>query len=226
MWTQVAEFASVVKGDAKLAGGFNLVGLSQGGLVARAYIEEYSGSGGYPSVFNFVSLCGVQGGEYNCPLELQIIPFLCELVWQNPYGLLFNDTQYFAPADYIVTPLNQTQYLTQNPFLPVINNEIAARANPAYKAAMKGLNAIVLTAALNDTVVYPYQSEQFGGYAWGSNTQVFNFAQSPQYTQDLLGLADMYNSGKLVLNSFVGDHLQWPQSFWDEVVLPYLGTPM
>ncbi len=53
---QVDEFAKVVASDPKLAGGFNVVGLSQGGLIIRAYVQQYNN----PPVFNLVSICGVQ----------------------------------------------------------------------------------------------------------------------------------------------------------------------
>ena len=36
------EFAKTVQSDPKLAGGFNVVGLSQGGLVVRGYIQQYN----------------------------------------------------------------------------------------------------------------------------------------------------------------------------------------
>jgi palmitoyl-protein thioesterase len=53
---QVDAFAKVVQADAKLAGGFNVVGLSQGGLIVRAYVQQVNN----PPVYNLVSICGVQ----------------------------------------------------------------------------------------------------------------------------------------------------------------------
>lgn len=63
------QFAQVVQADPNLKNGFSAVGLSQGGLVVRGYIEKYNN----PPVHSFVSICGVQGGEYNCPLEIDIL---------------------------------------------------------------------------------------------------------------------------------------------------------
>ncbi len=56
MQEQVDQFAQAVWADPNLKNGFNAVGLSQGGLVVRAYIQQYNN----PPVFNFVSICGVQ----------------------------------------------------------------------------------------------------------------------------------------------------------------------
>lgn len=67
---QIDEFAATVRADPKLAGGFNVVGLSQGGLVVRGYVERYND----PPVKNLISICGIQGGEFSCPLELDLIP--------------------------------------------------------------------------------------------------------------------------------------------------------
>lgn len=88
---QIDEFAAAVLADPRLrVPAINVVGLSQGGLVIRGYAERYAGRAGYPAVKNLVSICGVQNGVFNCPLELQIIPFLCDIFEADPYNFLFN----------------------------------------------------------------------------------------------------------------------------------------
>ena len=89
---QIDELAAAIKADPKLSSApeINLVGLSQGGLIVRGYVERYAGRNGYPRVKNLVSICGVQNGVFNCPLELQIIPFLCDIFESDPYDFLFN----------------------------------------------------------------------------------------------------------------------------------------
>ncbi len=52
----MADFAAVVQSDPKLSKGFHAVGLSQGGLIVRAYVELYNN----PPVVNLLSLCGPQ----------------------------------------------------------------------------------------------------------------------------------------------------------------------
>lgn len=107
---QIEEFAAAIKADPKLANEpeVNLVGLSQGGLVVRGYAELYAGRPGYPKVKNLVSICGVQNGVFNCPLELQIIPFLCDVFETNPYDFLFNGSIPLSFSDYFVTYWNET----------------------------------------------------------------------------------------------------------------------
>ena len=89
---QIEELAAAIKNDPKLAAAaeINLVGLSQGGLVIRGYAQRFAGHAGYPKVKNLVSICGVQNGVFNCPAELQIIPFLCDIFETDPYNFLFN----------------------------------------------------------------------------------------------------------------------------------------
>lgn len=225
MQDQVDEFASTVKADQKLAAGFTAIGLSQGGLIIRAYVEQYAGRGGYPPVDQLISICGVQNGEYNCPLELQIIPFVCELFLADPYRLTaLNLTSPLAFSDYFVTSMNQSMYLEQNSFLPALNNELPSR-NANYTAAITSLKRIFLSEALNDTVVYPHQSESFGGYEWGSADTVYTFtdpAHSPQYDGNLLGLRDVYAAGRLAFSTFEGDHLRFSDAYWNGTILPLL----
>jgi len=60
---QVEAFKTEVQADPKLKGGFNAVGLSQGNLVIRAYIQLYND----PPVKTYLSMCGPHGGVGTCP---------------------------------------------------------------------------------------------------------------------------------------------------------------
>lgn len=218
--TQVDAFAAVVRGDPNLVNGFDAVGLSQGGVIVRGYIEQYNN----PPVFNFVSICGIQGGEYDCPLELQIIPFVCDIFKSDPYRFLFNGSIPLSFSDYWVQVANRSEYLSQNTFLPYVNNEVMSNNSAVYKQRFSSLTQLALIAALQDTVVYPWQAEQFGGYVWGSNNVVFNYTQSPQYTQDLIGFRTLWDSGRVTLSEFEGDHLRFNDTYWNDVVLPFFNN--
>ena len=60
---QVELVAAQVAADPLLANGFDLIGHSQGGLLARAYIERFN----KPPVRRFVSLAGPQQGVFGVP---------------------------------------------------------------------------------------------------------------------------------------------------------------
>jgi hypothetical protein len=99
---QIEELAAAIRADATLASApeINMVGLSQGGLVIRGYAQRFAGTAPhYPRVKSLVSICGVQNGVFNCPLELQVIPFLCDIFEADPYNFLFNGTVPLTFAD-------------------------------------------------------------------------------------------------------------------------------
>ncbi len=237
---QIEELAAAIKADPKLAAApeINLVGLSQGGLVIRGYAQRYAGTPGYPAVKNLVSICGVQNGVFNCPSELQIIPFLCDIFEADPYNFLFNGTIPLSFSDYFTTYWNQSMFLnapydnslgTETPILPALNNLLVK--NATYVAALAAIKTIVLSEALQDTVVYPYESEQFGGYAWTDAagkakpvTMQFNDTRNDQWASDYLGLRTRYETApdSLVLSSFEGDHIRFSDQYWDTVILPFL----
>ena len=223
MWQQVDEFAAVVQSDPNLAGGFNAAGLSQGGPVVRGYIEKYNN----PPVHNFVSICGVQGGEFECPLEFQKIPLLCDTFLKNPYDFLEGLTS-LSFSDYWVESMNMTRYYAENKFLVPLNNQQRdpSAHNATFKANFKSLNHLVLIEALNDTVIYPAVSEQFGGYIDGSLHTTYNFTTWAPYTSDSFGLRSLHEAGKVTLGSFVGDHLQFSAEYWNTNVLPWFNTSM
>ena len=77
--------------------------------------------------------------------------------------------------DYWVTFYNRTEYLTHNLCLPELNNEVVTANSSLYASRIASLANIVLSEALNDTVVYPHQSESFGGVSkqgwWGAQAE-------------------------------------------------------
>jgi len=223
MWQQVDAFAAIVQNDPKLASGFNAAGLSQGGPVVRGYIQKYNN----PPVHNFVSICGVQGGEFNCPREFQEIPFLCDYFLKDPYSV-FGGGITLAFSDYWVDSLNMTQYLAENKFLVPLNNQQRDPSlhNATFKTHFSSLNHLVLIEAVNDTVIYPAVSEQFGGYIDGSMHVTYKYTTWPPYTSDSFGLRSLDEAGKVTLGSFQGDHLQFTTQYWDSHVLPWFNTTL
>jgi pimeloyl-ACP methyl ester carboxylesterase len=228
MQDQTDQLFAAIRADQKLASSpeINLVGLSQGGLLVRAYAEQRAPTD--PAVRSLVSICGVQNGVYNCPLELQIIPFVCSLFEDDPYAFLLNGSIPLSFSDYFVTFWDREKFLGENKYLPPLNNLLGPSEPNATrnKDAILGVSTLLLAQATQDTVVYPYQSEEFGGYLWtnGSktNTTLYTLEQGEQWTGDLLGLRTLSGAGRLLLRQFAGDHLRFNDSWWAEEVLPYL----
>ncbi len=213
-------------------------------------------------------------GVFNCPAELQIIPFLCGIFEADPYNFFFNGTipltfRYVPTecgvnslhwmilthfpmqsplalaslastfSDYFTTYWNKTEFLsapynnvlgTETPILPDLNN-LGHTTNASYVAALASIKYLVLSEALQDTVVYPFQSEQFGSYAWtdaaGKSKPItleFNDTRNDQWATDALGLRTRAQQApdSLILSSFEGDHIRFSDAYWDSEILPYL----
>lgn len=126
---QVASFAQQVIQDENLKSGFDLIGYSQGGLITRAYIEQYN----KPKVHNYVSWVGPHSGvfgvpEFNkvyCPIQDTLCDFLdkafSDILKDKYAAYLLQD--YFSFASYWKDPFDLESYLMLNRFLPDLNNE-------------------------------------------------------------------------------------------------------
>ena len=86
---QVEEFRQMVTADARLREGFHAIGLSQGGLVLRGYLETRND----PPIKKLISVCVPHGGVGTCPPS-PIYKTVCPLWKLAPY------TAPLAFADY------------------------------------------------------------------------------------------------------------------------------
>lgn len=212
---QVDAFAAVVQKDAQLANGFNAVGLSQGGLIVRAYVEKYNN----PKVHNLVSLCGPQGGVGDCPGGTPT--WMCNVGKDIMYGAGFSFSGYWKDVDGDAAAM-EAKYLEKSPYLADINNDRDVK-NSTYISNMLSVNKYLMVEALNDTVVLPHASEMHGFYNWGDLSTITTFRETEGYKQDFIGLKTLDEEGKIDTKTYEGDHLRWTTQFWDEEVLPYLG---
>lgn len=209
MDVQVKEFAEAVRADPKLKDGFNLVGLSQGAVIARAYVQQYND----PPVRNLVSVNGPQSGVGECPAGTPA--FICGPGQKGLYA------KHFSFAGYWKDVADKDEYLSESRFLADLNND-REEHNATYRANMINLNKYVLVKALDDTVVIPKDSEWHGFWTWGDKSTVTELHDSEGFRTDALGLQTLEKAGKLELLSFKGDHLKFDQDFWDKEILPFL----
>eukprot|EP00316_Scyphosphaera_apsteinii_P016845 CAMPEP_0119349156 /NCGR_PEP_ID=MMETSP1333-20130426/109409_1 /TAXON_ID=418940 /ORGANISM="Scyphosphaera apsteinii, Strain RCC1455" /LENGTH=202 /DNA_ID=CAMNT_0007361751 /DNA_START=501 /DNA_END=1109 /DNA_ORIENTATION=- len=199
----------MVRSDLKLAGGFNAVGLSQGGLVLRGYVERFN----RPPIRTLVTVCAPHAGVAKCPAEQEI----CRLAvrWW-PY------TSPFAFSDYWKDVTDRDAYLSKSQWLADVNNERQTK-NETYRSNMIALKRYVLVMALNDTIVIPALSEHHSFWKWGQSYDEEPLRSSEGYIGDYIGLRTLDMAGKLFLHAFVGGHLQFSGDFWEKTILPYLG---
>ena len=139
----------------------SLVGISQGGLIARTVVETCENLNVH-TLFTFGS--PHQGvSVYSrchtwwCPLANYVLGYLAELTIVQDFC---------APADYFRTWWNIPRYYEQSIFLPDINNEKEIK-DPGHVARLENLKNFGLWMWLQDNIVAPKESEWFA--YWDDN---------------------------------------------------------
>jgi len=167
---------------------FNLVGISQGGMLTRGMIQDCDL--GEHKVRNYLSIAGPQMGVQKTPSCLDGV--LCDiLTWVEDHIAFFSVAQeHLAPAAYWRDTYSEKyfdQYLKYSAFLAPINNERQHEKSAQYKERFSALNRLELVKFQNDTIVYPKESEWFGTYNVG-NTEITAMKDTKVYKEDTVGL--------------------------------------
>ncbi|CAF0861597.1 unnamed protein product [Adineta steineri] len=185
---QVEHFCRHVLADEHLRQGFNLLGYSQGSIIARGALERCS-----LPVHNLITLSGVHQGVFGVPYLIMLPAQFRELITKYAYEKPVQNT--ISAANYWRDPDRLKRYTSECHFLPDINNEHEVR-NETYRANMLKLNAFVMTYSDIDEIVAPRHSGFFMGYAPNS-LHVETWNSSRQFTEDLIGLRTLFEQGKL-----------------------------
>lgn len=150
-----------------LRGGFDFIGMSQGGLLARGYVEQCNK---FP-VFNLITLVSPHGGVKSG-------------ITANMYSDFFQD--HLSVAGYWRDPTELPTYLAKCNYLPILNNERITSISETQKTNMVSLiNFVTIWSSLDSTVV-PYESAKFSFYDEAYN--VIPIRETELYQLDLLGL--------------------------------------
>lgn len=217
---QVQAVCDKLAADPNLKGGFNAIGFSQGGQFLRAYTQRCNN----PPVHNLITIGGQHQGVYglpHCPgVDYSLCEYIRELLDYGAYLSYIQTT--LVQAQYWQDPLDQAAYISENIFLPDINNALPVKNN-TYKANLASLNAFVMVKFTQDSMVQPRESEWFEFYAPGQDTEIVPLRNSTLYQEDWLGLAKLDTAGRLHFLEVDGDHLQFTVPwFLESIVQPYL----
>ncbi|KAK1126130.1 hypothetical protein K0M31_004771 [Melipona bicolor] len=202
-----------------LKNGYNAIGFSQGAQLLRAVIQRCPN----PPVKNFISLGGQHQGVFglpHCGISNRII---CDYINRViKYGVYLNTVQEnFIQATYWHDPYQEEEYKKKSIFLADINNE--RYINESYKENLQKLHAMVLVKFINDTIVWPSESELFGFYKTGQTSLIETLEQSELYRKDRLGLKKLHDTGRIHFLSVDGDHLHFTEDwFVDNIINKYL----
>ena len=194
----------------------NVVGLSQGALIARYIAESCTDV----KVRNLLSIGGPNMGVTDIPHCFN--GAFCGLVNKVARTLVYlNIVQdHLGPAGYFRDPAQFSRYEADSVFLGKLNNETSAPVS-AEKERFSDLNGLMLVMFEQDTMVYPKESEWFQTLD-SSDKSVVALEDTDFYKNDLIGLKTLNEAKKVQFVSIDGDHLQFSSSDITDTFIPFL----
>jgi len=216
----VDDFAAQVRADPRLKNGFNAIGISQGAMLTRAYINKYND----PPVKAFLSIHGIPSGVSGLPRCFQQgkpLGLVCRAIDEVLSDLAYNPKiQSFAfPANEYRDPFKtKNSVYLENSQLAAINNENPLRVNATYKENFVKVERFAMVKAWQDIVVYPSEGSWFGGYADNSYETILTMNETEVYKNDTYGLRTVDEQGRICYETTPGGHM----SFTDETLFTWI----
>jgi palmitoyl-protein thioesterase len=176
---QLSELCNTIYKNKELEKGFDFIGISQGGLLARGYVEQCND---YP-VHNLITLVSPHGGA-----------FTKDSVNNN---FMYSDfsQKHISFAGYWRNPTLLNMYLDKSVYLPYINNEKDHEQRDKYKNNIINLSNFVMIWSSNDEVVYPAESGKFSFLDKDMN--IIPIEETELYKEDTLGLKYLNDNERL-----------------------------
>jgi palmitoyl-protein thioesterase len=154
----------------------NIIGISQGGLIARCYVEKYSN---IKPVHSLITYATPHMGVYNSKINLKRLEY-----WKNPF--------------------NYQNFLLNNDFLVYINNDKKHVDTTLYRDNMISLDNFLIVWSDLENVVEPKESTKFEYFNISlANTdnklEIVGLFESELYKKDYIGLKKLYENNKLII---------------------------
>ena len=143
----------------------NVIGFSQGGLIAR-YITQVCPIKG--KVRNLVTVgtpnmgladtpvCGSMGNSTEITLACGLASLTAKMVGYSDILKSISPTGFYRDVD------NLRKYYQKSTFLANLNNEVAHESNVAYRDRMLQLNTATFIQWDNDIILHPRETAHFG----------------------------------------------------------------
>jgi palmitoyl-protein thioesterase len=183
---QCEEFAYKIK-EIKLSGKINIIGISQGGLIARCYTEKYSNT--INELNTLMTMGTPHMGYYNDDLSIS-----------TP-----------SANGYIKNPFLYETYIEKNNFLAYINNEKQHSDFDLYKKNIERVGRFVIVWSGIDKVIVPRESSKFEYYSieqavFNKSLIIIPLEQSNVFKNDVIGIKTLYTNNKLLIYRFDCEH--------------------
>lgn len=222
MHNQVEWLKKELQEDENLQQGCIIIGHSQGGLVARYFIEKYN----KPRVYVYISWGTPQSGVFGAPGNLDSKFTWLQKIEQYSYLLLYSwpFQRMVSFAGYWKDPLHYEIYLKKSQFLPYLNNEIEHAQTVLFKKNICSLISLVFVQSTHEDIVQPALSCHAGFYKIGSATTFEELFETEWYNSDALGLKTLHESKRLHLRFAHCSHTQFQEDEFNflENTLPFL----
>lgn len=176
---QLTELCNTIYKTKDLEKGFDFIGISQGGLLARGYVEQCND---FP-VRNLITLVSPHGGAF--------------LKHNLNNNVMYSDfsQKHISFAGYWRNPTLLDIYLKKSVYLPYINNEKEHSQREKYKNNIINLSNLVMIWSPNDEVIYPAESAKFSFL--DKNMNIIPIKETELYKKDTLGLKYLNDKERL-----------------------------
>jgi palmitoyl-protein thioesterase len=202
MEQQLELLCNVINGTEMLSEGFDFIGMSQGGLLARGYVEKCND----PPVRNLITMVSPHGGVF---LDFP------------PSGMYIKKIQEsLSFSNYWRDPDNLLGYGLFCSYLPTINNERFTDESSMHLINMLGLKTFQMIWSPVDGVLSPPESAKFSFL--DKDKKVVPLNQTELYQNDYLGLRYMDEMGRLKINETTCTHVQHRDPICFEQLKPIL----
>jgi palmitoyl-protein thioesterase len=179
IYDQIEELKITLENISTLSDGFDFIGISQGGLIGRGYVQKYNQN--KFNVENLITLVSPHGGVFH--KYANFIDFYTNKMQKK-----------LSIANYWRDPNQMFKYLLHSEFLADANNEKKSKNN-LYKDNILSLKNFVMVYSPIDEIVKPPESGFFGIY--NKHLQLVNLSDTELFKQDWLGLKTLNDSNRM-----------------------------
>ena len=200
----------------------NVMGVSQGGLIARSVVE-WCDLVDKTKPRNLLTVGTPNLGFSDVPdgvCEMLNVPkdnFLCTMEMSLVKKVLLTEhmQNIVAPAGYYRDASDLEKYRHKSRFLARLNNEIGSELSEKNKERIKALNAFMMVMFSQDEVISPKTSQHFADNKGSMFDQEF-------YKNDNLGLKYLYENKKLEFVNIDAKHTQYKDEDIEKTFIPFL----